>query len=247
MTTNDVRVLVVDDEPEILNSFVELFSTFRFQVQPAGSGNKAWELLQKEDFHLVLSDVRMHDGDGISLAKKVRARHPSKPSFLFLSGYSDLTSEELYHIGAEGFFAKPANSTAVKDAIQRCLLSTENRWNLPLANPSTSKIRRSGADVDSLAKDSQVIFGRGGFFISTSEAPLQIWTQVDFEIEIQGPRPLMLKGAGVVRWNQTYAKQNAPLGMGIEILNLGFNEAKSYQEMFGNLREYIPSPRLAKS
>ena len=71
----DINILVVDDEPLILEIVSSLFTRYQFQVTICHSGNEAWSLVEKNNYNFILSDVRMPDGDGIELAKKVKARN----------------------------------------------------------------------------------------------------------------------------------------------------------------------------
>ena len=117
MKPNEIRILAVDDELGMLDLIRVLFKKFNFFIETAHSGNQAWEILAKHEFDLVLTDVRMPDGDGIDLAQKIRSKHPSRPSILFMTGFSDLLNEEIFHLGAEGKFTKPFDNNAVRAAI----------------------------------------------------------------------------------------------------------------------------------
>ncbi|MBC7419526.1 MAG: response regulator [Bdellovibrio sp.] len=243
MKPEDVCILVVDDEPMILEILNDLFTAFQFQVDTAICGNEAWELVQQKSYNLVLTDIRMPSGDGIELTKKIKAHHPSHPSVLFMSGFSDLLNEEIYHIGAEGKFTKPFDAKAVRQAIQLCLLAPEAKWAQPFATPATPilNIEKRGASVALLESEKSVLFGRGGLFISHAFTPPERGSTVSFSIEIQKPNHVILKGLGLVRWIQKHGKSNIPPGLGIEIIHLAPAEAKVYHELFGKLIPFIPS------
>lgn len=245
MKPSDVKVLVVDDEPLILETVGSLFEKFQFQVTLSHSGNEAWELAQKSNYNILLSDVRMPDGDGIELTKKIKARNGNNTSVLFMSGFSDVQNEEIFHIGAEGKFLKPFDTNAVRDAIQRCLLAPEVRWaQTPPQAPNLLTIEKIGQSISELEAHRVVLFGRGGFFISHSFVPPARGSPILFSIEIQNPNPVLIKGSGIVRWIQPMGKNLTP-GLGIEIISMGESEAKFYSKEFGNRIPFIPS--LARS
>ena len=243
MKPSDVKILAVDDEPMMLETISELFQAYQFQVDTASSGNKAWELIEKNSYDLILSDVRMPDGDGIELAKRVREKHVSTPSMLFMSGFSDLMNEEIYHIGAEGKFSKPFSVQAVRNAIQTCLLTPEAKWAQPLPNDKTLAVSKKGSDVKSLEDEKSLFFGRGGFFIAHSFSPPPKGSQILFTIELEAPTPVIFKGAGIVRWIQNHGTNGVPTGLGIEITSMPPELTKIYKELFGNVTAFIPSPK----
>ncbi len=245
MKPSDIYILVVDDEPLILEAVSDLFKKFNFKVDTACSGNKAFELFQKNSYDLVLTDVRMPDGDGIELTKKIKAKDTIRPSVLFMTGFSDLLNQEIYHIGAEGKFIKPFDSKAVRQAIQSCLLAPHLKWSQPQsAGGRVLTIEKVGNDIASLEAQRSVLFGRGGFFISHAFAPPEKGSTVLFSIEIRKPTPISFKGAGVVRWIQNHGRNNIPAGLGIEITKLSESDAKIYQELFGKVIPFIPSMSL---
>jgi two-component system NtrC family sensor kinase len=81
------HALVVDDETEISQTLVELLERDGFRVLVANSGSQAKAHLARRDFDLILSDLRMPDGDGPSLHAWIRAERPHLLARLgFISG-----------------------------------------------------------------------------------------------------------------------------------------------------------------
>lgn len=111
MKKSDFRMLVVDDEPELLEILSEYFELKDFNVFTAESGNKALEFLDKEKVDFVLSDIRMPDGDGIHLVKSLRAIDEKEPVIYLYSGQIDKnslsTDEDLLMMGVQKLIKKP--------------------------------------------------------------------------------------------------------------------------------------------
>lgn len=244
MKPSQIKILVVDDEPDMLELISILFKKFNFSVEVANSGNEAWTYLKGEnDFNLVLTDVRMPDGDGIELAKKIREKHPSKPSILFMSGFSDLLNEEIFHIGAEGKFTKPFDNNAVRSAIETCLLVPYLRWkNKPFADPRRINIEYFSDNLQQLEDEKKVVFARGGLFLAYDRAMPEKNSLISFEIKANHPEPLVFSGNGIVRWTHPRSSGGVPAGVGIEIIYLPEVQAGKYHSLFGAISQFIPSP-----
>ena len=115
-------ILVVDDEPVILELLQMLLEGAGYSVVTVASGNAAWNrILGNKDMRIdvVISDVRMPDGNGFELLQKVRAMGATAPRFLFMTGYSDITFEQMLQMGAVAVVSKPF-------AFQRLLELIEN-------------------------------------------------------------------------------------------------------------------------
>jgi CheY-like chemotaxis protein len=81
------RVLVVDDEAELVELMRDMLGDAGFEVVTAESGAVALELLDTARFDAIVSDLRMPDMDGASLWRAVAARHPALArSMLFVTG-----------------------------------------------------------------------------------------------------------------------------------------------------------------
>lgn len=247
MKPEEVKILIVDDEPLILETIGSVFQLYGFKVEFAANGIQAYELFEKNDYNLILSDIRMPQGDGIELAKKIKAKKPNTPTILFMTGYTDVLNEEIYHIGAEGKFNKPFDATAVRQAIETCLLAKDIRWEKSFAvSGRVFKIEKSAESLEKMESDQIVVFGRGGFFLSL-ESPLpERNALVSFSIKIEGPEEIHFQGIGAVRWVQNQAKVGIRTGVGLEIINMKKSESKKYVSLFENRISYIPSPAFIK-
>jgi PAS domain S-box-containing protein len=115
--TND-RVLLVDDEPDLLETTGELFRTLGFDVLSASSGEQALELLKRTpDLQLLFSDVVMPGMSGIELARKAKALSPALKVIL-ASGYvaESVIARDGAVVGDFEFLTKPYGLT---DLVQK--------------------------------------------------------------------------------------------------------------------------------
>jgi two-component system cell cycle sensor histidine kinase/response regulator CckA len=111
------RVLVVDDEPVIRRTVCRMLEAAGHVTREAGSGNQAIALFtQGEQFDVMLSDVRMPDGDGPTAAARVRTIAPATRVVL-MSGYQDHVDEDT-QAGADAFVAKPFTRGVLLAAVE---------------------------------------------------------------------------------------------------------------------------------
>ena len=82
-----IRILVVDDEPDVAGVLTDLLKSQSAQVEGASGGHEALERLERADYDILLCDVRMPGLDGPGLYQALSARHPQLLSrFVFLTG-----------------------------------------------------------------------------------------------------------------------------------------------------------------
>ncbi|HEX6156991.1 MAG TPA: response regulator, partial [Burkholderiales bacterium] len=84
------KILLVDDEPKSLFALQELLSTLGQNLMVAQSGEEALRLALKNDFAVILLDVRMPGIDGFETARLIRSRERSKSTpIIFLTAAAD--------------------------------------------------------------------------------------------------------------------------------------------------------------
>ena len=116
-----VRLLVVDDEENIVLTVSEVLRLDGYVVDMAMSGADAAERLRREEFDLVLTDLHMEDGDGISVLQEIRASSPFTIAVV-LTGFASVESAiaALRH-GAYDYLLKPCNIEELKLTVRRGL------------------------------------------------------------------------------------------------------------------------------
>lgn len=209
----DIHILIVDDDSDVLLTLCELFATFGFTVHTAGDAFGAFSVVEEHPIRLVLSDIRMPNSNGVDLIRMLRVRNVDEPKFLFVSGFADYKLEELYELGAEGYFAKPFNPQAVRQAIRHTLLRRSERWK---PNPQARSLPDLG--VEKVVPET-LRLGRGGFFLGLEGATaIPLGTEIKFSLDYK-PGTLLV-GAGVIRWSRSQANKHGAPGIGVEITEL---------------------------
>ncbi len=103
------KVLIVDDDPEMLKALKEGLATYAetFAVVTAGNGEAAIEGLKNNPISLVVSDLKMPGIDGLALLQHVMEYYPDIP-VIIMTAYSTAEMERLARKGgAVGYIAKP--------------------------------------------------------------------------------------------------------------------------------------------
>jgi two-component system, cell cycle sensor histidine kinase and response regulator CckA len=102
-------LLLVDDEPSLLNFAGIILGNAGFSVLKAGGGREALEVFESaaDAIELLVTDIRMPGMDGLALGRTLRRKNPSL-KIIYVSGYpaTDELAEELER-GTAGFLAKP--------------------------------------------------------------------------------------------------------------------------------------------
>jgi signal transduction histidine kinase len=115
------RLLVVDDEENIVLTISEVLRLEGYEVDVALSGREAVAALDAREYDLVLTDLHMGDGDGLSLLEEVRRRSPLTITII-LTGFAALESAiaALRH-GAYDYLTKPCIIDELKYTVSRGL------------------------------------------------------------------------------------------------------------------------------
>jgi PAS domain S-box-containing protein len=119
------RVLVVDDEPEILSVLREALERSGHEVETAGSGTEGIERFRNGRFDVVLSDLGMGDVSGWDVAKAVRRNGAGRPVLGLVTGWGATISEDLVKAhGVQFVISKPFD---VEDLVSKVNRAIESR------------------------------------------------------------------------------------------------------------------------
>ncbi len=115
------KILVVDDEKDVRDLLYEVLSAEGFEVSTANDGVDAFELFKKENFPIVITDIRMAKMDGIALLKKIKELFPLT-TVIIITAYPSIESvKEAIFAGAYDYIAKPFDVDAIKIVVQRAV------------------------------------------------------------------------------------------------------------------------------
>lgn len=118
------RVLVVDDEADFITTYERLLRRQGYEVVTATSRATGLAALAGEPPDLVISDLRLPDGDGLDVVRAARGARHSMP-VIVVTGYpSDDTRRAAQAAGATTFLAKPFAAAVLLAAIRSSLDGT---------------------------------------------------------------------------------------------------------------------------
>jgi len=113
------NILVVDDDPVLLDLFDKVLKKLGFQVVLSASGKDALNLVRKASPDVVLLDIKMPGMDGITALKEIKTLDPDI-EIVIMTGYASLdTAIEALKYGAFDYIKKPFDKLEVANAILR--------------------------------------------------------------------------------------------------------------------------------
>lgn len=118
------RVLVVDDEPDFLETIVKRLQRRKIDVIGVDGGKAALELLEGQHFDVVILDVRMPGMDGIETLKEMKKKRPLM-EVIMLTGHASVESGmQGMQLGAFDYVMKPAS---INDLLEKITQAYERK------------------------------------------------------------------------------------------------------------------------
>lgn len=113
------QILIVDDNPNMSSLLAEMLEIFEFNSQRAGNGQEALDILNKDNFSMVITDLRMPEMSGSELLKNIKEKYPELP-VVVISGYNLAEEEDtLMATLADGFINKPFKMVDIEGLLQK--------------------------------------------------------------------------------------------------------------------------------
>jgi DNA-binding NtrC family response regulator len=131
MSSNPAKILVVDDEVNIRDALAALLADDGYLVAAAASAEEAMEVLGRERFDLVISDLRMEEHSGLDILRGLRETNPAT-EVIILTAYGTVEGAvEAMKLGAYDYISKPIDrrrlSLLIEKALEKQRLLLENR------------------------------------------------------------------------------------------------------------------------
>lgn len=115
------KTLIVDDEPDLLNTCVRLLRQVGHICLTARTGREAIGLIDTEHLDLVVTDLRLPTLSGLAVARHARRASPPVPVVLITAYHSLEAKREAGAAGAIVYLPKPFSATEFVDAVNRAL------------------------------------------------------------------------------------------------------------------------------
>ncbi len=115
------RILVVDDEPNVVKSCVKMLEMDGFTAQGVTDGVEAIERFKQEAFDLALVDLKMPEVDGLEVLKAIKASDSAAPVVIFTAYGTKENVVEALRLGASEFLEKPVEADVLVDTVRRLL------------------------------------------------------------------------------------------------------------------------------
>ena len=158
--TPQAKILLVDDEPKSLFALQELLSGLGQNLMIAQSGEEALRLALKNDFAVILLDVRMPGIDGFETARLIRGRERSRLTpVIFLTAEADQMNQVFrgYEVGAVDYLQKPVIPEILKSKVS---VFVDLHRKSERLKESEDKLRRLAAHLISVREEERAHIAR---------------------------------------------------------------------------------------
>jgi response regulator RpfG family c-di-GMP phosphodiesterase len=115
------RILIVDDEETIRLALRKFLRSRGYEVEIAGSGDQALQLLSKDSFALMLCDVRMPGMSGVQIVPLAREKDQDLAIIMLTAVNDAATATEVLSSGASDYLMKPVELADLQQAVDRAL------------------------------------------------------------------------------------------------------------------------------
>jgi CheY-like chemotaxis protein len=119
MSLDQMRILLVEDAPDIREVFTVLLRVEGADVTATGSGREAVNLARHQDFDVVLSDLGLPDIAGDALIRQILGTVRRRVRVIVVTGYGEPYLSRARQAGAEVVFTKPVEWARILETLER--------------------------------------------------------------------------------------------------------------------------------
>lgn len=120
MEANELKLLIIEDEPLILESYVDMLEVLGYKTDTAINGKDGLLKLSQKDYHAVITDLNMPVMNGQETLKKIKKTYPHV-EVIVITGFATIeTAINAMQEGAFDYITKPVSFEHVKIVLNRC-------------------------------------------------------------------------------------------------------------------------------
>ena len=120
-TIDTTRILVMEDDVNIARGLATILGDENYSVEVANDGQSAIDAFKKEDFDLLIADIRLPDMNGLDVIKQVR-RHTPETKIIVITGFVSTTvAVDAMHNGVADFLPKPFSENQIIKSVEKTL------------------------------------------------------------------------------------------------------------------------------
>jgi sulfite reductase subunit B len=142
-------VLIVDDEPIVRESIRDWLKDAGYNVSTAQDGEEALKLAEKQDFSVLITDIRLPGQSGLSVLKLIKDKRPWIKSIIITAYPSEETTAEANRLGAIDYLIKPVVPDEMEKLVREALETIPDEATVtsapkkPLKQPKTVKLKKT--------------------------------------------------------------------------------------------------------
>lgn len=114
-------ILIVDDEADMLETCARIFRRSGYTCLTTASGQEALALLERVHPDLILTDLRLHRMDGLTLLRQAKQLAPEIPVVIFTAYVSEASARAALEAGAAAYLPKPFTAAQLRRAVEQTL------------------------------------------------------------------------------------------------------------------------------
>ena len=127
----ELRVLVVDDEEMLRNLLARILEREGYSVSTASGAKQALASLEKSDFQIMVSDVKMPEMNGFELLRAAKHKYPQMAVVMMTAFVDDYTVQQALGLWADGYVAKPFKSHDLTSEVERARQKAASHFTPP--------------------------------------------------------------------------------------------------------------------
>jgi len=202
------RILAVDDEEVILDSFRKILVLAGYSIDTVESGSEALGLIRKNDYDFVFTDLKMPEMDGVEVTKAVRHLRPDI-DVIVITGYASIESAvETVKFGAMDYVQKPFTEDELLEFVKTAVIKRQHnlekqmRHKIRLIKPGTPESKSrfelnvpAGAFVSKQHAWARIELN-GAVCIGLDDLIRKLFTKID-RVELPEPGKNVERGAAL--------------------------------------------------